>query len=445
MHRSSTYPQGLTGKPWLLGILFSVAAAATLCAQQRPLPLEEAIQLALRKNLGIQVQRNQAAAATLLDHYGVAGGLPTVTATANDQAQVTNLYQKLATGTEIERNGALGNNLSASVAGTMVLYNGMRIAATKDRLEQLAQQSQQFLAAQILSTVAAVMTHYYDVRRQEAFLRTIDGSISVATQNLDIVTARQSAGLANDADLFQARLDLNSLRQQRLSQELVISQAKVDLLHLLDEDLNLDISLPDSMVVSATLDWDSLLAGLRRNPQVLAADHQIEVQRLLERETAAQRLPTLRANAGLNLNNNISNAGFNLVSRNYGPYAGLNLSIPIYAGGSARRQEEVAALATRNATLDRDILVQDQEALLWKNWQTYQNALQLLETERESTLLSKQLLDLMVQRYSLRQATILELKEAQNTYEESGYRLVNLEFAAKAAEIELRRLGGRLP
>ena len=132
------------------------------------------------------------------------------------------------------------------------------------------------------------------------------------------------------------------------------------------------------------------------------------------------------------------------MSRNYGPFAGLSLNVPIYNGSSLKRQEQVAALATRNATLDREILLQDREAALWRSWQTYQNALLLLENERESSALSQRLLDLMLQKYELRQATILELKQAQNSFEESGYRLVNLEFAAKAAEIELRRLGGKL-
>ena len=102
-------------------------------------------------------------------------------------------------------------------------------------------------------------------------------------------------------------------------------------------------------------------------------------------------------------------------------------------------------MATRNAELDRQNLLQDSETALWKNWQAYTNALLLLETERENAKLSMRLLDLMLQKYSLRQATVLELKQAQKSYEESGYRLVNLEFAAKAAEIELRRLGGKLP
>jgi outer membrane protein TolC len=411
---------------------------------QRVLTLEDAIQIALRKSLDIEVMRNDAAAAEILNNYGVAGGLPTVTATASDQAQVTNIYQKLSTGTIIERNGALGNNLSANVAGTMVLYNGMRIQATKDRLEQIAGQRQQLLTAQIQNTVASVMTQYYDVRRQEAYLKTIDGSIAVADKNLEIVTVRQSAGLANDADVFQAQLDLNALRQQRLNQELTIAQAKSELLNLLNEDIQSDISLSDSIAVNASLNYDSLMAGLRMNPEIVAASQEIAVQQLLEREVSAQRLPTLRANAGVNFGNNISNGGFQLASRNYGPYAGLSLNVPIYNGSSLKRQEQVAALATRNATLDREILLQDREAALWRSWQTYQNALLLLENEAQNVALSRRLLDLMVQKYSLRQATILELKQAQNSFEESGYRLVNLEFAAKAAEIELRRLGGKL-
>lgn len=418
--------------------------AQCLSAQQ-PLSLDEAVRIALQRSLSLQIQRNEVAAAGLMNNYGVAGGLPTVTATANDQAQVTNIYQKLATGTEIQRNGALGNNLTASVAGTMVLYNGLRISATKDRLAQIEQMNQQELSAQILDLTAAVTTQYYDVRRQQAYLNTLKGSLTVATQNLEIVQARQAAGLANDADLFQAKLDQNSLKQQILSQELAITQAKADLLDLMDEEPGKDVALTDTIAVNSGLNWDELLSGARQHPRIAAATSQIQIQALIERETSSQRLPTLRANAGINFGNNVSNGGFNLVSRNYGPFAGLNLSIPIYNGGALKRQEEVAALTTRNATLQRDLVLQDQETALWKAWQTYQNALDLLESERQNTTLSERLLSLMQQRYALRQATILELKEAQQSYEEAGYRLVNLEFAAKAAEIELRRIAGRLP
>jgi outer membrane protein len=234
------------------------------------------------------------------------------------------------------------------------------------------------------------------------------------------------------------------LRQQRLQQQLTITQAKVDLLNLLNQDEKGDPILTDSMVVNPDLRWDSLAADLALNPQVVAADHQVLIQQLLQHEITAQRMPTLRANAGYNFSNNVSNGGFNLLSRNLGPYVGMSLSVPIYNGGSLKRQAEVAALSTRNAELTRQNISQDQETALWKSWQSYQSALLLLATEQENATLSQQLLDLMLQKYSLRLATILELKQAQHSFEEAGYRLVNLQFAAKAAEIELLRLAGKL-
>jgi outer membrane protein TolC len=44
----------------------------------------------------------------------------------------------------------------------------------------------------------------------------------------------------------------------------------------------------------------------------------------------------------------------------------------------------------------------------------------------------------------LAQATILELTEAQRSFEDAGYRLTNLLYNAKIAEIELKRLSGKL-
>ena len=45
-----------------------------------------------------------------------------------------------------------------------------------------------------------------------------------------------------------------------------------------------------------------------------------------------------------------------------------------------------------------------------------------------------------MQRFQVNQATILEIKAAQNSDELANYQLVNLKFAAKISEIELKRL-----
>jgi outer membrane protein TolC len=70
--------------------------------------------------------------------------------------------------------------------------------------------------------------------------------------------------------------------------------------------------------------------------------------------------------------------------------------------------------------------------------------LQQIKTEQKNYELSNRLLELALQRFRLKQATIVDVKNAQQSFEASGYRLVNLNFAAKSAEIELKRLANQL-
>ncbi len=50
------------------------------------------------------------------------------------------------------------------------------------------------------------------------------------------------------------------------------------------------------------------------------------------------------------------------------------------------------------------------------------------------------LLDLVLLKFQLRVATIVDVKNAQESFANAGYLLVNMSFAAKAAEIERKRL-----
>jgi outer membrane protein TolC len=49
-----------------------------------------------------------------------------------------------------------------------------------------------------------------------------------------------------------------------------------------------------------------------------------------------------------------------------------------------------------------------------------------------------------LQRFQLGQATIIDVKQAQQSFENESYRLVNLSYAAKAAEISLQQIANKL-
>ncbi len=418
---------------------------AGMALSQGRLTLSDAINLALKNSLDIQLAKNNVEISTINNHPGVAGALPTVTATANDNEQIISINQKFPDPSRnTTRNNVSSNNLSVGVTGTILLSNGYRVVTTKKRLNELVIQNRYLLDAQIQNTMAAVATRYYDVVRQQEFIKTIEQSIDVFQKRLDILLARKEAGLSNNADIFQARLDLNAQVQLKQQQELVIQQGKTDLLNLLFLNPDSTITIQDTIIVERNLSLENIRAKLKDNPQLLSANEQIKINELIEKETEALGMPTLRANTGYNFNNTRSGAGFILQNQSFGPFISLNLSIPIYNGTAFKRQQQVAEINSKNAVLQKETLAQTLETGAVRTYQAYKNALQQLETEVENYKLSMQLVDLVLKRFELNQATIIDVRQAQQSFETSGFRLLNLNYTAKLAEIELKRLANQI-
>lgn len=426
----------------IIGIAVIMLAAAQLKAQV--LTLQQAVNIALQNSLNIQIAKNDLEASHINNHISIAGGLPEVTASVSDNQSITNLNQKLNSGTNIIRSGNINNAINSSISGSYLLFNGFRVYASKNRLAALERQSAQLINLQIQNIISDVMVKYYDIVRQESYMNTIQQSIDVTLKRKEIVDARRSVGLANNADTYQAQIDLNASRQEQQLQQLVLIQAKADLMNLLTLRPDSSYVIKDTIIVDSTLNFASIKDSLKNNPELLSAEQQIRINEWIVREIGAQRYPAVIVNGGFNFTRNQSSAGNVVFNQNYGPFVGLSVAVPIFNGGVFKRQQRAAEVNTRSAASSRTILLNNLETSAVKSWQAYQNNIQQLKTERENNILARDLLQLTLQRFELSQATIIEVREAQRSFVEAGYRLVNLAYAAKAAEIELKRLASLL-
>jgi len=283
------------------------------------------------------------------------------------------------------------NNLAIGVTGSVLLYNGMRVQSTKKRLDELLQQNQQVLAAQIQNTIAAVMSKYFDIVRQQYFLKALNRTIEVSKQKLDILEVRKQVGVANNADIFQAQLDLNGNLQLKESQFLAIDQSKTDLLNLIFlKPADQKIIIEDTIVIDKSINLDSVRSRLSTNPQVIAAQQQVRINEIVEREIAAVRYPSIRASTGYNLTSAKSGAGFILLNQSYGPFVGINLSVPIYNGSISKKQQQIAEINTRSSKTVYDNLLLDYETGAVRTYQAYTNSLSQLKMESENFTLSQQ-------------------------------------------------------
>jgi outer membrane protein TolC len=411
---------------------------------QQQITLSQAIETALKNNLDIQISKNTVTVNNINNYIGVAGGLPTVSATASTTEQVTGLNQELSNGTSTNRTAVVGNNTQIGLTATMLLFNGGRVIATKERLAELQHLSQEQLNSTIQNAIADVTIKYFAVVQQQNFVTTLNQSIEVSKQKLALIEARKNVGLSNDAELFQARLDLNAQTQALLSQRIIIQQSKTDLLRSLVLSQDTEISISDTILVDKNIQWESIQTSIKNNPSILSAEVQININKIIEREANARRYPTVNVNTGYSYSRNQSDAGFTLLNQNYGPFVGVNVAVPIYAGSVNLRQIQVAKVNTQTARLQKEVLFQNFQNSASKSWEAYKSTLDLIEAEKQNYELAGKLLNLITQKFQLGQATIIDIKQAQQSFENSGYRLNNLSYTAKIAEITLKQIANQL-
>lgn len=411
---------------------------------QIPLTLTNAIDSALENNFDIRIAKVNTRINAANNSFGVAGGLPSVNATATENNSSYNLEQKTSSGLDIKKSNVNSNSVNAGVSASMVLFNGFKIIAVKGRLNLLQQQSELQLNQQIQNTISDIMVTYFDIIRQQTYLSIIKSSLDVTSKKMEIVKDRYNVGMANEADLLQTQMDLNTDEQNLKNQQLIIEQGKINLLRLMGVKQYFQISVNDTILVDQSIRKDSIINFLENNPQYLSSEQQVKINEQIVKELRAQRYPSVRLNTGYNFVYNNSSAGFNLFTQNYGPTIGASLLIPIFNGTIYKTQQEVARYNVENARLQKESLLSSLKAESIKTYQVYENSLQQMTSQKTSYENARKLVNLVIQRFRLNQATILDVKAAEASFENAGYMFVNLQYAAKTSEIELKRLVFRL-
>lgn len=412
---------------------------------QEKLSLSDAVKIALQNSYDIKLVENTVTVAKNNNSYGVAGGLPTVTGSANNNNTQTTINQTFPDPSRnTTRSGVEGSTVNGNLTVSMILFNGFRVAATKNRLESIEKQSIAALQNQMLNTSSIVMQQYYNVVRQEAFLKTIQKSIEASEQRVAIVKTRQDVGVANQADVLQSNIDLNALIQAKQNQLVIIEQAKADLYNSMVVPATSNYTFDESIAVDQNIKMAEVEAKMKDHPLLQSAQQLINVNQFIEKETRAIMYPTLRANTGYNYNSNQSGAGFILLNESYGTFIGVNLALPIYNGGANKKAYNNAKMATQSAKLQLENATLDLNTELFKTYKNYLNSIKQAPIEQENFKMSQELLGLVMQKYQLGQATMVDVKQAQQSFETAGFRLTSLQFTAKIAEIELKRLSNQL-
>ena len=412
----------------------------TLLLAQQPFTLKNAIDSALKNNLDIQLASNNVTVNKLNNTFGMAGMLPILNIGGTDNETYSNIYLKQASGTIIQKDNVGGNALALGLNAGITLFNGFKVYATKSRLESLQKQSELILNQQVQNTMASVMTKYYDIIRQQGYLQALQMSMDLSQKKLDVISERRKAGMANDADYLQAQVDLNSAKQNVETQKITVEQTKIDLFQLINAKTYRNIEVKDTIIIDNKVKFDSVVSGLKQNQQVQALEEQEKINQLMLKEITTQYYPSLKFNTGYNVALTKSDAGTILVNKNIGPYLGVSLQVPIFNATVTKTQHDVAEISLKNVQLQKESLSNSLSLGATKTWDSFNTYKSLIDAQVDTKKLADKMMMLVFTRFQVGQSTVIDLKTAQASFENVNFQLISMQYAAKIAEIELKRL-----
>ncbi len=421
-------------------IFLSLFLMPTFISAQGLLSADDAVRIGLKNNFDILLAKNSSEADSILNSAGEAGMLPSVYLNAGFGLSQSNIQQKYANGSEITKNGVNGNNLNPGIALTWTLFDGTKMFVTRKKLGEIEALGDFHFKEKVLNTTADILLAYYDIVRQNLQLSSTDEIIRYNEERVKITDSRFTNGLGPKTDLLQAKIDLNVQKENRISFELSLTEAKRKLNTILARDVNMIFTVADSIPLSPLSDRATLEQKMyAANPTLLAFKTQIEISKLAYRETRTQYFPKVVLSSGYNFNRTQSSAGFSLYNQAYGWQTGLSFSMPLYQGGKLNRQSEIIQLDVESsqykfqqANLSASLALQNAFAI-------YDSHSKALDLERENETMARENMQLALERLRLGQGTALDVAQAQATLSSTLFRVTAFSYDLKSAEINVHR------
>lgn len=434
------------------GFILFVLALFIWCGSswsQRMLTLEEALATALQNNYDIQLSKNDSMVAALDYSYRNAAFLPTLNGVASTTWNNNNQRQTLADGSKREQKRIKSHNTAASALLNWTLFDGFKMFATRDKAAEFIKLGSLGIRNQVVNSMASVISTYYNIVRQKQQLKAVEEQIALNEERVRLSQYKLDIGTGAKPDLLQSKVDLNEQKALKLEQLTLIGQLKEQLIQVMNIAPGLNFEVSDSIPLNTGIALGEIQEDLEQNnPELLMARKNIDIARLTLKERKADQYPVLSFNSAYNYsrtdNKKVINPFSPLFNQANGLNYGFSANIPIFNRFNTKRM-------IRQAELDiqyQQLVYENQRSVInldiitaFKNYELQKKALAL---EEENILLARENVDIVFQTYKLGAATLVQLREAQNSLETANNRLIAARYAMKLSETELLRLKGTL-
>ena len=415
---------------------------------QEEVTLDQVIALALENNYDVQLAKNISLSGLTAKRYANAVFLPQVNATGSLLFNQNDQTVRYLDATKNASGQGRATVTNGNVSLTWTLFDGTKMFVTRNRLNTIAEQGELIVKEQMVNTVAAIITGYYDIVRQKQQLLAIQEQMAVSEERVKLADRKLQVGTGGKPELLQARVDYNAQRTQVIQQEAIIIQLKEQLNALVGTRLPQTYDVADSIIINLDLRPEDVSNLEEKNFSLRVSKLNMEIANMEKRERQAELSPVIAFTSSflytLSDNTKLIDQYAALYRKNQELRNGLTINIPVFNRFNTRSQIQQAYVNYSRQRILYDQLNTNLNVQLKNAYVNYDNAKKVLLIEEETILLAKENVFIALESFKRSVATFIELRTAQQSLADAYNRLITARYNAKVAETELLRISGAL-
>ncbi|MFD2099666.1 TolC family protein [Flagellimonas iocasae] len=428
--------------PFIL-LFFGYAAHA----QEETLSKEEAIDLVLENNLGIQVARNTKRIddnnASILN----SGYLPTVTANGGGTIDRQNTEGVLANGETRKAEGAETRRYNAALNVNYTLFDGLGRYYNYKSFKERSQQSELEVKQTIETTILQLFTVYYEVARLTENTNNLEQALEISKDRLTRARYQFEYGQNTGLDVLNAEVDINTDSINLLNSRQQLRNTMRDLNLILNRELSTGFAIDTTVNFVPGLEMESMHNEAKiNNVRLQIVEKDITISNYNVKVARSNFLPTigLTGTYGWNESNNNSPLAFSLQNTSTGVTGAINLTWNLFDGGRSITGIKNAKITYENQELFKKQIALEVERDIRNAWDSYNNALYVLEVQEKNLQTNQNNFNRTDERYQLGQVTSIEFRQAQLNLLNAELAKSQAKYNAKLAELQMLQISGQL-
>ena len=423
---------------------------------QQTISKEEALEIALEKNFGIQVSKNNLEISKNNSSLLNSGFLPTIS--LNGGSNFTSSNSEIVFPGQGLEDGSPRPNLNlddqesqrfnGGVNLNYTLFDGLGRKFTYKRLKEQYALSELQLRETIEFTIIQLYSVYFNVAQ-------LTESKSIFKQALEVSKERESRaesafkyGQTNKLAVLNAQVDVtnDSISVLEITQQL--DNAKRDLNLLLSQSMENKYSVSTQVDFVSEIQIEALLENAAAyNVSLLKQKQNTQINSYDVKVSQSGYLPSigLVGSYGWNLNQSPASAFFPGTNNNtYSMSFGANLSWNLFDGGRSITRVKNAKIAVENQKILTDEIQLTFERDLSNALQSYKNAKMIYSIQEKQVETGSYNFERSQAQYNLGSITAIEFRQAQINLRNAQNQWTLAKYQAKLAELRLLQLSGQL-